>query len=228
LTQQQRGLQEIVINDRLRIPGWVRDLESFRRWATSDDYPRRGWFAYLHGNLWVDPSMEQLFTHNQVKGEYAYRVMAINEKQSMGRYFHDRTLLTNVLADLSTEPDGLFATWDTLQTGRLRSIAGASEGYVELEGTPAMVLEVVSTSSVRKDTEILLELYWRAGIQEYWLVDARGATLHFQILRHAAKSYVPVKPRGGWLKSAVFGRSFRLTQQTDPLGHPLYTLAFKP
>src|SRR5256885_8764701 len=47
------------------------------------------------------------------------------------------------------------------------------EGYLELEGTPDMVLEVVSESSVQKDTKRLRQLYWQAGIREYWLVDAR-------------------------------------------------------
>jgi len=52
---------------------------------------------------------------------------------------------------------------------------------LELEGTPDMVLEVVSASSVVKDTETLLQLYWQAGIPEYWLVDARGEALEFTV-----------------------------------------------
>jgi hypothetical protein len=38
---------------------------------------------------------------------------------------------------------------------------------------------------------------------------------------------VTVRKHGGWVKSAVFGKSFRLTEQTDPLGHPEYTLAVR-
>jgi len=38
---------------------------------------------------------------------------------------------------------------------------------------------------------------------------------------------VKVRTQGGWAKSAVFGKSFRLTEQTDPLGHPDYTLAVR-
>jgi Uma2 family endonuclease len=144
-----------------------------------------------------------------------------------GRFFHDRTFLSNPDADLSTEPDGLFASYDTLRTGRVRPVEGAEEGYVELEGTPDMVLEVVSASSVTKDTVRLRELYWRAGVPEYWLVDARAA-LRFDILRRGPKRYVATRRRAGWLPSTVFGRAFRLTQQTDPLGQPLYTLSVQP
>jgi Uma2 family endonuclease len=88
-----------------------------------------------------------------------------------------------------------------------------------------MALEVVSAKSVRKDTRELRSLYWRAGIPEYWLVDARGRTPRFDILRHGARGYTTTRSRRGWLRSIVFGRSFQFTQQTDPLGNPQYTLA---
>jgi len=91
-------------------------------------------------------------------------------------------------------------------------------------GSPDMVLEVVSPSSVEKDTVILRQLYWKAGVREYWLVDPRGLELHFDILRHAEKSYVATRRQQGWLKSAVFGKSFRLTKRNDTRGNPVFTL----
>ena len=54
----------IVLQGNVRIPNWAVDLESFRRWAKSDDYPERGWFSFLNGELWVDLSIEKLFSHN--------------------------------------------------------------------------------------------------------------------------------------------------------------------
>jgi Uma2 family endonuclease len=86
-----------------------------------------------------------------------------------------------------------------------------------------MVLEVVSNSSMRKDTQELVEDYFRAGIQEYWLIDARGETPEFDILRAGPDSYIRTRRQsGGWLKSQVFGRSFRFTQSTDSRGNPRY------
>ena len=82
-----------------------------------------------------------------------------------------------------------------------------------------MVLEVVSDSSVRKDKRILPDLYWRAGIPEYWLVDARGKSPEFTIFKHGREGYTPTRPqRGGWLKSDVFGRSFRLCRSCSGTG----------
>jgi len=98
---------------------------------------------------------------------------------------------------------------------------------VELEGAPDMVLEVVSQSCVQKDTVVLRDLYWRAGIREYWLVDVRVEKLRFDILSRGGRGYLTVRKSSGWAKSAVFGSSFRLTQKSDRLGYPEYTLTVR-
>ena len=76
-----------------------------------------------------------------------------------------------------------------------------------------MVLEIVSAHTIQKDTVVLRDLYARAEIPEYWLVNPLGGKLSFDILRRTTKGYTPVRKAGGWLKSAVFGKSFRLTPQ---------------
>jgi hypothetical protein len=120
----------------VRIPSWVTDLSSFRNWVRSGEFPESGRIFHLHGEVWVDMSLE-------------------------------------------------------------------------------------------KDTVVLRDLYWQAGIAEYWLVDARGERLDFHILHRTAKGYVSSRRQAGWLKSAVFGKSFRLTRQIDGLGHPDYHLAVR-
>jgi Uma2 family endonuclease len=80
------------------------------------------------------------------------------------------------------------------------------------ECSPDMVLEIIR-SSVNKDTNILRRAYWTAGVQEYWLVDARKDPLVFDILRRAPRGFQAVRKQEGWLKSTVFSRSFRLTQK---------------
>jgi Uma2 family endonuclease len=221
------GLSAIVIGDGTRIPAWVTDLVSFRRWARSDQFPDHGRFSYLNGELWVDPDMEQLFSHNQVKAEMVFVLMGIVKRHSLGRFFPDRVFLSHPSTGLSTEPDGVFASWGTLRQKRLRLIRGVEEGFVELEGTPDMILEVVSTKSVRKDTTILRDLYWKTGVSEYWLVDARRNPPQFDVLRHTARSYVAARKQGQWVKSRVFDRSFRLAQETDRLGNPQYNLTVR-
>ena len=109
----------------------------------------------------------------------------------------------------------------------MKLFEGAQEGYTEILGTPDMVLEVVSASSVTKDTVSLREAYFEAGISEYWLVDARGDRLEFQILKRGEIEYTDTRKVGGWIKSAVFGKSFKLTRGVNRSGNPTFKLDVK-
>jgi Uma2 family endonuclease len=211
---------------RVHIPAWVQDLASFRRWARSDEFPETGQISFIHDEVWVDMSKEQ-FVHNQIKGEAGATLMPLVKRERLGRYFTDGYLLSNEDANLSTNPDGMFVSKVALVSGRAKLVAGAEEGRVELHGTPDMVLEVVSPSTVEKDTVILRELYAQAGIAEYWLVNPWAARLEFDILRLGSRGYAATRKQAGWLKSAVLGKSFRLVQQADELGYAEYTLEVK-
>lgn len=219
-----------VINESNRvvsIPTWVVDLESFRRWADADDFPEDGRAWYLQGEVWIDMSKEQIFSHLAVKREFFFVLTGLVKAEDLGLFLPDGLLLSNVAADISGNPDATFASTASIQANQVQLIEGWDGGFVEMEGTPDMVLEVVSASSVHKDTVVLRQAYWQAGILEYWLVDARQEPVRFDIFRRTAKRYVATRKRDGWLKSSVFGKSFRLTLRTNPLGHPEYTLAVR-
>jgi Uma2 family endonuclease len=205
----------IVLEEGVRIPASLDDLDAFRRWACSDAFPERGLFSWLGGELWVDFSRER-FRHNQLKGIFAIIVGGLVLAGRLGRFIHDRMLLTIAEVDLATEPDGMFASHEALKSGRVRLTEG--DESLEVEGVPDMVLEVVSRSSARKDKVVLRELYWQAGIPEYWLVDARPDAVTFDILRLSKKGYLTTRKQDGWMKSAVFGKSFRLMQDTEASG----------
>jgi Uma2 family endonuclease len=207
----------------IRVPGWVQELASFRRWTDSDDFPEDCRISYLDGEIWVDMSKEQLFSHNRLKAQMSAVLEGLVRERDLGYFFVDGVRLSPPEANLSQIPDALFFSWDTYERGRVRLIEGAAGGFNEIEGSPDMILEVVSDSSVHKDTVLLKERYGRAGIPEYWLVDARG-DLKFDLFRHTARGYVARRKQDGWLRSDVFGKSFRLTQQADALGNPSFTL----
>ena len=222
LAQRNGVVIRIMSNlEQFELPTWVVDHKSLRRWATSDELPEHGRFSYLDGELWVDLSMER-WNHNQVKMHIGAVLALLVQALGSGYYMADGMLITNVAAGLSTEPDGGFVSHESLRRKRARLRKG--DESVELVGRPDMVLEVVSPTSVDKDTEILPELYWRAGVQEYWLVDPRGEQVAFDILQHGPKGYAPIRKRGGWIKSEVFGKSFRLTQSVGADGLTDYHL----
>jgi len=209
------------------IPGWIDDLNAFRRWIQSDDVPEKLRAWYFPGEVWVDMSTEQFFSHNQVKQEYSQVLGPLAKRGRLGRYSPDGMRLTNPTADFSAVPDGVFISEESFRLNRVRLVPGRKGGFVELEGTPDMALEIISDSSTTKDDVRLRELYFNAGIPEYWLVDARGDEIRFEILRRASKGYKAVRKQAGWIKSTVFGKSFQLTRQDDALGHPEYTLAVR-
>jgi Uma2 family endonuclease len=217
----------VLYDDTVDIPNGISDLSAFRRWAHSDEFPETGRICFLDGRVWLDMSKEQVFTHNQLKQEFNLVIGGLVKAQRLGRFFPDGLLVTNDRARLACQPDGTFVSRRSLKSGRVRLVEGEKGGYLELEGTPDMVLEVVGASSVEKDREVLPELYWRAGIPEYWLVDARGDDLEFQIFRREPGGYTAVRKQRGWLKSRVFGRSFRLSRGLDDAGNPEYSLAVR-
>jgi Uma2 family endonuclease len=104
---------------------------------------------------------------------------------------------------------------------------GRAGEYTELLGTPDLVVEVVSRSSYKKDTKELPVLYFRAGIPEYWLIDALGDEIDFKLLRRGARGYTAVEPHRGWLSSLLFCRSFKLTRERDDEGDWQYELKSK-
>jgi Uma2 family endonuclease len=209
------------------IPGYVKDLASFRRWVHSGEFPEKTRICYLNGEVWVDLTMEDFFPHNQVKSEFNIVVGGLIKVLRKGRYVPDGMLVTNVAANLSCEPDGMFVSHESFDSGRIRLVEGSKNNQIELEGTPDMALEIVSPSSVTKDTQKLRELFWAAGIPEYWLVDARGEEILFDIFRYTAKGYVATRKQAGWVKSALFGKSFRLGRSPDERGNPEYALQVK-
>jgi Uma2 family endonuclease len=215
---------KVFVQGQIVIPDWVDDLDSFCHWRLSEDAPEQGEIAFLDTGIWVDLSMEEFLTHNQVKAAYDFGIMSVVQPALLGRYVPDRMLLKNTQANLSSEPDGLFFTWETMRSGRLQLVEKPGQGFMELAGTPDLVLEIVSKTSVNKDTVLLRELYWKAGIAEYWLVDAREGKLSFEILQSTPEGYVNTPAADGWIPSKVLGKQFQLQHKTDPLGHVQFFL----
>ncbi len=213
-----------VVGEDFRIPSWVRDLGSFRRWARSSQFPQRGWFSFLDGNLVADLSMERL-VHNLIKSCICGFLTVLAKEERLGTFLSDRMLLTNTHADLSTEPDGMFWTRATRDAGGVRLTK--RKDSLEVLGAPDMTLEVISASSVEKDTVLLPRLYWVAKIREFWFVDSREETPRLEIYLRGKSKYQPARTSGGWVKSDVFGRWFRLVSRADDADDPDFVLEMK-
>ncbi len=221
----------ILIEDQLEIPA-IGDLSDFRRWALSDQFPESGRIDYVAGHMEVDMSPEDLHTHGTPKVELI-RILANRVRSAdLGELYTDRTRISCPEADLSVEPDIVFVSHEALESRRVRLVPKASGGtdrYVEMEGAPDLIVEIISDSSVRKDTNRLSAAYWEAGVREYWLVDARTDELLFRIHDRGQSAYKPATINDdGFQYSRVLDCSYRLERTRNRYGRLQYTLVEQP
>jgi Uma2 family endonuclease len=208
----------------ITVPPSAHTHGGFDQWATSNALPDGCRVSWINGEILIDRSPEEVESHNKLKTEVT-RVMATVIKQHrLGEFYSDRMLISNDQADLSTEPDAMFASKASLRSGRVTKQKNARGQYMSLIGSPDWVLELVSQSSVIKDTKSLKKAYQLAGVDEYWLIDARRNEMSIQIFTLAKNGFqaVPVK-RGRWT-SPLFGFSFHLYREKDEFGYWEYTL----
>ena len=221
----------VIFEERVEIP-YFRSLAEFRAWALSDDFPERGRIDYIGGRIEVDMSPENVFFHGSVKTEVVWVLGNIVHSDGSGYLFSDQMRVSCPAADLSSEPDVVYLSDDALDSGRVRlvpSAGGEPDSFVELEGAPDLVVEIVSDSSVAKDTRRLPTAYWCAGIAEYWLVDVRRERLLFRIQARGADGYEPAPvDEEGFQLSTVFGRRFRLERRRNARGRWVFDLQSRP
>jgi Uma2 family endonuclease len=210
-------------------PSAVASLDGFSAWATSDDFPDWCRISYLDEEIFIDMSPEEIETHNKTKNAVATGITILNDELDLGEYFTDGTLLKNHKVGLSTEPDGILVKWQSYKAGKVRLTPRKDKPgqFMEVYGRPDWVWEVVSQTSVQNDTKQLRDLYHRAGIPEYWLIDARGEEIDCQILQHRRRGYVAVAAKDGWFPSRTFGRAFRLERHRNRMGRWKYELCVK-
>jgi Uma2 family endonuclease len=202
----------------------------FREWATSPAFPEHVRATFLDGEVILDLSNEEPEAHVAVKGEVFAALVPLVRTERLGKLYPDGVLVSNEKGKVSSNPDASFCSRESLRSGRVRLVPreGQPGRYREIEGTPDWVLEVISDSSVEKDTEQLRKAYHEAGIPEYWLIDARGDEIDFQILHGRRSGYAAAPSKGGWQRSRVFGREFRLQRHQDEFGLWEYRLEVRP
>ena len=215
----------------MEIPLNIGSLQDFRQWALSDEFPESGRIDFIGGRIEVDMSPEDLFVHGTLKTEIVFGLGGLLKQRDLGHLFTDATRISSPDADLSAEPDVVFLSEQAIDAGRVRLVpkaSGKEHRYVEIEGGPDMVVEIVSDSSLKKDTERLPAAYFEAGVNEYWLVDARGEELVFQIHCRGSSAFEPATAdQEGFQPSKVFDVAFRLDRRRDAKGRPAYDLVVR-
>lgn len=214
------GGAAVIFEERVAVPVSALSLEGFRQWARSAEFPEEGRIDFVAGTVEIEMSPEDLLHHGLPKTAIVAALHGLVAEADRGEVYADRARLTTPAADLSAEPDAVVVLWSSLRDGRVRYVPAPDDEpdrYIEIEGAPDLVVEVVSKTSVRKDTERLPRLYARAGVPEFWLVDARGREITFEVRCLGGRDY-DLRPadRDGWVLSSLLDRFVRLTRQRTP------------
>jgi Uma2 family endonuclease len=70
--------------------------------------------------------------------------------------------------------------------------------------------------------------YYRAGVTEFWLIDARGEDLLFRIHRRGPREYQPAETdTDGYQHSRVLNRHYRLDRSRNAKGRIVFDLREK-
>ncbi|MSP63383.1 MAG: hypothetical protein EXR72_24185 [Myxococcales bacterium] len=152
--------------DQVCVPVSAIEHLGFREWATSDEFPENLGAAWVDGEVILDMSPQELEGHSKVQVALTVALGRIVDDEDLGEMHDEQTLLSHEGAGLNCEPDLLFVSWSSFESGRVarRAMTARPDRYKELVGTPDLVVEVVSDSSVRKDKMALRAAYARAGI----------------------------------------------------------------
>ena len=200
------------------LPSRLDTLDEFRAWALSSDHPDLGRIDFIDGTVCVDLMTDRLESHGRPKNELI-RVISNRVRELMaGECYSDVTRVALPDAGTSCEPDFVFVSFEALRSGRVVTTPSADgRDETELLGPPDLTVEVVSPSSVEKDTGRLLRAYDRGGVREYWLVDCRDGVA-FTLHRRGPGGFEAAETDAdGFAPSAVLGRAYRLSREIGPL-----------
>lgn len=101
------------------------------------------------------------------------------------------------------------------------------EGHIKVKGavgSPDLVVEIVSKTSVKKDTILLRQADALAGVREYWLIDARGDSMRFEILHNEDGELRSSGDAGAPQESRVLAGRWQLTRSRNRVGRFSYEL----
>lgn len=135
-------------------------------------------YEVIGGNLTMSPAPRP--NHQFIVGElFAYLREYVKQNQ-LGRVIISP--IDVVISPFATpvQPDLLFINKDNL--GIITK--------TRIEGTPDLVMEVLSPGNIAHDTETKFKAYANAGIKEYWIVDAENCTIQVNVLR--GRAYAPL------------------------------------
>ncbi len=121
----------------------------------------------IEGEIVVSPSPS--FKHQKVAFDIAYDLRKYVEKQNLGIVIYE--LDVRIDDENVLRPDVIFISSERKEIIKESAI----------EGAPDIVVEVCSPSTASRDMVEKRDIYERAGVKEYWIVDIEGNEIYVLI-----------------------------------------------
>ena len=157
-------------------------------------------YEIIDGSLLIAPAPDTW--HQDWSRELTLLIASHVKRQKLGKVF---VAPVDVVLDAenTVQPDLVF-------------IATANLGIIQkraIFGTPDLLIELISPSSVRRDRYDKKELYARFGVREYWIVDPANKSLEILTLKDRLyKLHCSAEIEGKLTSLVLEGLEFDLTE----------------
>ena len=162
------------------------DYQTEAKTYTYQDYltlPEEPGFRYevLEGQLIKEPSPNLL--HQRISRELGFILISyFRQVDPQGEIF-DAPLDVTFQDITVVQPDILYVNGNQLEILK----------KTRIDGAPTLTVEIISDSSRRKDRVQKLQIYQKAGVQHYWLVNPQDKTFECFVLKDGVYSLVVIE-----------------------------------
>ncbi len=134
------------------------------RWEDIKDFPEEGKTELVEGKLLMSPTAGS--PHQRIGTRLTVEIHPFVERHDLGEFFGRDV---HVIFDEHNhfEPDLCF-----IAEQRLDIIRGPT-----IDGAPDLIIEILSESNRKHDTQLKFAYYERYGVREYWLVDPKAESI---------------------------------------------------
>lgn len=162
---------------------------------TYEDYrglPDDGWrYEVIQGELYMSPAPEPV--HQECGGNLFADLRDFGKKNDAGKAYS--APIDVMLGSLATpvQPDICFIIKSRLDIVKKKRI----------EGAPDIIIEVLSPSNWLVDRRTKHEIYAKAGVCEYWIVDPEARAIELFVLRESTYALIGKYGVGETVRSEV-------------------------
>ncbi len=132
--------------------------------------------------------------HQDISRNIEFKMWDFVRKRKLGKVF-DAPISVRFSDDIALQPDISFISKD-------RSYI-IEEKYID--GTPDLIVEIISKRTKKKDTKIKKRIYEKYGVKEYWIVNPFDKSIEVYVLNDEGKYdlYLRVEKKGKVVSSVL-------------------------